>query len=121
MCPGKCGSGTRESRFFTGEITPRNTGGYAMLQKLNLFLVAWDLPTMEIGTDVSLSWEELHTIVQASADLLWDMKGERRRLPFNLLADYCRIHEGHLALIRLGRSSEISRPLVITRDQTVSA
>jgi hypothetical protein len=113
--------GIKDNTICTGETTPRNTnGGETVLQKLNLFLVTWDLPTMTPGSD-AISWEEIRAVVDQSADLLWDMKGERRVLPSHILTDVLRIHEGNGALMRLGRSSECAKPVMFTRGQTLSS
>ena len=89
-----------------------------MLQKLTKYLVTWDLPVLTPGTD-AISWEEIREVVHTGVDLYWDMKGERKLLPFLLLSDYLRVHDGYEALIRLGRSSEVNDGLSFVRGQTL--
>lgn len=91
-----------------------------MLQKLNQFLVTWDETTFRVdcGPESPCTWAEIRLVVEAGADLLWDMKGERRVLPISLLENYLRVHEGRMALIRLGRASELGADLEFRRDQT---
>jgi hypothetical protein len=89
-----------------------------MLQKLTMFVVTWDSPELPIPE--AITWEELHEVVQAGADLQWDMLGERRTIPLYIVDDVLRVHEGNSALIRLGRSSEVKKDRPLHRDQTLS-
>ena len=91
-----------------------------MLQRLNQFLVTWDKSTFTVdhGPDSPCTWEEIRMVVAEGADLLWDMKGERKVIPLHVLDNYLRVREGRMALVQLGRDTELGKELEFTREQT---
>jgi hypothetical protein len=89
-----------------------------MLEKIPLFLIVHDEPTLELGKDIL--WIEVASVVNEKAGIVWDMKGQIRLIPYNLLADYWQLEQAHQRLAALGRNAEIDRrPLVFTREQTI--
>ena len=80
-----------------------------------------DRPYLEISPDTmgTLTWDLLKQAANEGIPLMWDMMGERRMLPVQLLADTWRVIEGYLDLLKLGRGTEAHLPKYFVRDQTV--
>ena len=92
-----------------------------MLKPLNLYLIQHDDEVLDLEV---LTLIGVQKVVEQNAAILWDMKGELRILPANIIADHMRMAHSRSDLERLNRTigmPERSYKLMVrfTRDQTI--
>jgi hypothetical protein len=81
-----------------------------------------DEPFLSIGPDArsTFTWAWLKTAAEKQIPIQWDMMGETRLIPVNLIVDAWRVVESYLDLIRLGRGAEAPQaPWGFVWQQTV--
>lgn len=84
--------------------------------------IVHDEPFLVLGPDARsiFTWAWLKETAEHNAPVYWDMLGEIRALPPNIVQDAWRVVEEYMKLIQLGRTEEAPCvPWGFTRQQTV--
>jgi hypothetical protein len=83
-------------------IDPLSTPvGGSMLKPLNLYLIQHDDEVL--GLD-AVTIAELQKVVEMNGAILWDMQGDLRILPCNIIADHIRVAAARYESERLNRA-----------------
>ena len=72
-----------------------------MLKPLNLFLIQHDDEVLDLDT---VTIAELQKVVECNGAILWDMQGDLRILPTNIIADHLRVAAARYESERLNRA-----------------
>ena len=81
-----------------------------------------DEPFLSIGPDArsTFTWTWLQKAAEKNMPIQWDMQGETRLIPTNLVVDAWRVIESYIELVRLGRAAEAPQaPWGFVWQQTV--
>ena len=107
-CPyrGSLGSGLRITRttISTTAITPYGMPRIEtklVLKPLYLFLIQHDDEVLDLET---VTLPELRKVVEMNGAILWDMQGDLRILPCNIIADHIRVAAARYESERLNRA-----------------
>ena len=72
-----------------------------MLNPLNLYLIQHDDEVLDLDT---ITLTDLKKLVEMNAAIIWDLQGDLRILPANVLADHMRVAAARYEQERLNRA-----------------
>jgi hypothetical protein len=90
-----------------------------VLKPLNLFLVVHDQPILGVRPGSPMAAADLRQVAEAGGAILWDLLGDLRILPPNVIQDLWRSAQDMQSLCNLNSGLAVKSQLYFFRDQTV--